>query len=300
MGILLGSDTRVVVHGITGRQASADLPFSIAYGTKVLAGVAPGHGGEAVEGVPVYNSTRDAVSAVGPVDLSVQYVPARDARAAVVDALDAGVKVVQLIAEGIPQRDVSHICAAAKEHGAVVNGPNSNGILTVGEAKVGIIGNAGWVFSPGVIGVASRSGGMTHEVSWELNRASSGVSTALSIGGDPMVGLSFRDVVELFDDDDATEGIVLVCDPGGVYELELIEWLPDRLATKPIVALLLGYFLDDMPRGAMFGHAGALIEDEHGRPIVKRRLLESAGIQVAETPEELAAVAVSLVAAQGR
>lgn len=291
MGILLSNATRVIVHGIRSRTASADLSFCIGYGTKFVAGVAPGRAGPTVSGIPVFDTASSAAAELGPIDFSVQYIPASRTKDSVLDALDAGIRTIQLIAEGVTQRDFAYIYAAANEYGARINGPNSNGIITVDQAKVGFIGNATWAFSKGHVGIISRSGGMTHEVAWALQEHGLGVSTALSIGGDAMVGLSFRDVVAMFDEDEDTDVIALVVDPGGRYELELVDSLPARKAEKPIMALLLGYFVESMPRGVSFGHAGALIEGNVGRPSVKRKFLEAAGIAVADSPEELAAMA---------
>lgn len=282
MSILLDSETKVLFQGITGTQAQTDLKFCRAYGTHVVAGVTPGRAGQLVDGVPVYDTVRDAVREHQPT-LSVLYVPARHVKAAALEAIEAGICTIQIISEGIPQRDFACIYQAAARSGVRVNGPNSNGIISVGRAKVGIIGNVDWCFRPGRVGIISRSGGMTHEIGWELAKRDMGVSTCVSIGGDYMIGLSFRDVLDLFADDPETDAVVMLCDPGGVYEVQAASFIREGGYSKPVVAYIGGRFIEDMPRGVSFGHAGAMIEGDFGRPSYKQKVLEEAGVQVADT-----------------
>ena len=281
------------MQGITGAQAQADSRFCLDYGTDIVAGVAPGRGGQVVHGIPVYETVRDALREHAAT-FSILYVPADRVKAAALEAIDAGIATVQIISEGIPYRDFASIYHAAQRAGVRVNGPNSNGIITPGQAKIGIIGNVSWCFEPGRIGIVSRSGGMTHEIGWELVKSGMGVSTCVSIGGDYMIGLSFRDVLELFADDPETDAVVMLCDPGGVYEAQAAAYMRARAYAKPVVAYIGGRFLEDMPRGVSFGHAGAMIEGESGRPSHKDKILREAGAQIAQT---IAAIPALLTAA---
>ncbi len=282
MSILLDASTKVIVQGITGAQAQADSKFCLEYGTNIVAGVAPGRAGQSVHGIPVYDTVRDAMSE-HDATFSILYVPASRVKEAALEAIDAGIATLQIISEGVPYRDFASIYQAAQRAGVRVNGPNSNGIITVGQAKIGIVGNVSWCFQPGRIGIISRSGGMTHEIGWELLRAGMGVSTCISIGGDYMIGLSFRDVLELFADDPGTDAVVMLCDPGGVYEEEAAEFIRAGAYAKPVAAYIGGRFIEDMPRGVSFGHAGAMIEGESGRPSHKEKILRQAGVHIADT-----------------
>ena len=293
MGILLDASTKVIVQGITGAQAQADSKFCLEYGTNIVAGVAPGRAGQTVHVIPVYDTVRDALRE-HDATFSILYVPAGRVKDAALEAIDGGIAMIQIISEGVPYRDFSTIYHAAERAGARVNGPNSNGIITVGQAKIGIVGNGSWCFQTGRIGIVSRSGGMTHEIGWELVRAGMGVSTCVSIGGDYMIGLSFRDVLELFADDPGTDAVVMLCDPGGVYEEEAAAFIRSGAYAKPVAAYIGGRFIEEMPRGVSFGHAGAMIEGESGRPSHKERILREAGVHIADT---IAAIPPLLVAA---
>jgi len=210
-------------------------------------------------------------------------VPAQQVKQAALEAIEAGITTLQIISEGVPCRDFSTLYHAARRAGARINGPNSNGIITVGQAKIGIVGNVNWCFQPGRIGIISRSGGMTHEIGWELVQAGMGVSTCVSIGGDYMIGLSFRDVLELFADDPDTDAVVMLCDPGGVYEDDAAEFIRASAYPKPVAAYIGGRFMEEMPHGVSFGHAGAMIEGESGCPSHKERVLREAGVHIADT-----------------
>lgn len=282
MSILLDASTKVIVQGITGAQAQADSKFCLEYGTNIVAGVAPGRAGQSVHGVPVYDTVADALRE-HDATFSILYVPASRVKEAALQAIAAGIKTLQIISEGVPYRDFAAIYQAARQAGARVNGPNSNGIITVGQAKIGIVGNVSWCFQPGRVGIISRSGGMTHEIGWELVQAGMGVSTCVSIGGDYMIGLSFRDVLELFAEDPDTDAVVMLCDPGGVYEEEAAELIRAGAYPKPVAAYIGGRFIEDMPRGVSFGHAGAMIEGESGRPSHKEKILREAGVHIAAT-----------------
>lgn len=288
MTILLDDKTRVLIQGATGAEAKRLIPTMRNYGTNIVAGVSPGRGGERIEGVPVY-STVAAARRAHEIDLSVLFIPARFAREAALEAIDAGVPVINVVAEGVPHHDAAEIIARAGQAGAMIIGPNSQGMLSPGKAKVG--GTGGEVpdlmFRPGPVGVVSRSGGMGAEISLALTRAGIGQSTYVAIGGDLLIGTDFVDILELFEKDPETKCVVMFGEPGTAREERAAEFIARGGFTKPLVAMIPGEFLETMGTPAPTSHTGALIERGVGAPSGKKRLLREAGARVAERFSEI-------------
>ncbi|MGB3222843.1 MAG: CoA-binding protein [Desulforhopalus sp.] len=294
MSILIDENTTVIIQGLSGFQASFDTEGSIRYGTKVLAGVVPGRGGETVLGLPIYNTVAEAVQRHNP-DVSVVYVPARGAKDAICEAVEAGVKLVLTLTEKVPNRDFSEAFRIARLHGARLLGPNCNGVISPGRSKIGILGNDPRYFTKGSVGIMSRSGGMIHEICNILSRAEIGQSTAVSIGGDAMVGTSFKEALELFEADDQTKAVVMYCEPGGRMEEEAAEFIAAEKFSKPVVVFIAGKFVEDMPGGMPFGHAGAIIEGGLGKPSAKIEAFKRAGVRVSERLDDIPAIIQEMI-----
>jgi succinyl-CoA synthetase alpha subunit len=282
VGILVNSLTRVVVQGITGREGSFHTKLMLEYGTRIVAGTSPGKGGTYVHGVPVYNSIYEAVGEQGPVDASVVFVPARFAPDAIYEAIDHGLRVIVVITEGIPLHDEVRFVNYARSRGVALVGPNCPGVITVGEAKLGIMPSH--VFRRGYVGVVSRSGTLTYEIVRELTKRGYGVSTAVGIGGDPVTGLDFVDVYSMFLQDPETRAVVLIGEIGGDAEERFASYYSKLAQRKPVVAYVAGR---TAPPGKRMGHAGAIISMGLGDYSSKRKALEGAGIPVAETPSQV-------------
>ncbi len=277
MSILVNRETRLLVQGITGREGSFHTEEMVEYGTPVVAGVTPGGKGKAVAGVPVFDTVADGVAQTGA-NVSIIYVPARFAPDAVFEAVDAGIPLVICITEGIPIADMIPVYAHVKRAGSRLLGPNCPGLITPGEAKVGIM--PGFIHAPGPIGLVSRSGTLTYEVVDALTRAGLGQTTAVGIGGDPIIGTSFIDAIALFQDDPATEAIVMIGEIGGSDEEDAARFIREHV-TKPVVGFIAGR---TAPPGKRMGHAGAIISGGTGTAAEKVAALEAAGVQVAERP----------------
>ncbi len=277
MSILAGKATKVLVQGITGTHGSFHTAKMLAYGTKVAGGVTPGKGGQSVHGVPVFNSVKDAVGATGA-DASVIYVPASYAVAAIREAGEAGIRLIVCITEGIPALDMARIKPWLGERKITLIGPNCPGIITPEECKIGIM--PGYIHKRGSIGVVSRSGTLTYEAVWQLSALGLGQSTCVGIGGDPVVGTSFLDVLALFESDPATEAVVLIGEIGGSSEEEAAAFIEEKMS-KPVVAFIAG---SNAPPGKRMGHAGAIISGGAGKASDKVKRLEQAGVTVAQSP----------------
>ncbi|HEX7128201.1 MAG TPA: CoA-binding protein [Thermodesulfobacteriota bacterium] len=288
MSILLDGSTRVLVQGITGREASLHVPYMQRYGTRIVAGVSPGKGGGEVHGVPVYDTVRDAVRA-HEVDLAVLFVSARFTRDAALETIESRVPVAVLLAEGVPHHDAAEIVERAREVGVRVIGPNSQGMISPGKAKVGGTGGdrPDLIFRPGPVGVISRSGGMGAEVAMALTKAGIGQSTYVAIGGDLVIGSEYTDLLPLFDADPDTRAVVLFAEPGTGREEAAAEFIARTGFAKPVVAFVSGEILERLPRGMHFGHTGALIEAGLGRPSQKKAALRAAGVRIAERFDDI-------------
>jgi len=277
VSILVNTETRLLVQGITGREGSFHTEQMVEYGTPVVAGVTPGGKGKSVAGVPVFDTVADGVAQTGA-NVSIIYVPARFAPDAIYEAVDAGIPLVVCITEGIPIADMIPVYAHVKRAGSRLLGPNCPGLITPGEAKVGIM--PGFIHAPGPIGLVSRSGTLTYEVVDALTRAGLGQTTAVGIGGDPIIGTSFIDAIALFQGDPATEAIVMIGEIGGSDEEDAARFIRERV-TKPVVGFIAGR---TAPPGKRMGHAGAIISGGTGTAAEKVAALEAAGVRVAERP----------------
>lgn len=288
MSILVDEDTRVLIQGITGREASEKVPEMIEYGTEVVAGVTPGKGGQEVEDVPVYDTVAEALNEHPGINTSLVYVPAFAAKDAVFEALENGIPLVNIVTERIPVKDAWRIYEKAREEDARVVGPTSVGIISPGKCKLGPIGGSepGEVYKPGKVGIISKSGGMTTETAWVVKQAGYGVSTAAGLGGDVIAGTSFADALKLFEEDDQTEVVVMFGELGGTYEEKAAELLENGGFTKPLVAFIAGKFTENMP-SKKYGHAGAIIRGDRGTPSGKIQVLEEAGAHVVEVHHEI-------------
>lgn len=282
MSILIDKKTRLLVQGITGNEGLFHTQQMLNYGTNVVAGVTPGKGGEWVlDGkVPVFDSVRIAQGATG-VNTSVIFVPARFAADAIYEAADAGIPLVVCITEGIPVQDMMRVRNYLDQKGIRLVGPNCPGLLTPGETKVGII--PGDISIPGNVGVVSRSGTLTYEVLYALKQVGLGATTCVGIGGDPVNGTSFIDVLGMFESDPHTDKIVLIGEIGGTDEEKAAEFIADHL-TKPVVAFIAG---QSAPPGKRMGHAGAIVEGGSGTAVEKIKALQDVGVQVASHPEQI-------------
>ncbi len=284
MSILVGKDTRLVVQGITGREGAFHAQQMIDYGTKVVAGVTPGKGGEwAVGNTPIFDTVKESVDATGA-NTSIIYVPARFAPDAIIEAADAGIELIICITENIPVIDMVQVRAYIDSLPTRLIGPNCPGLITPGEAKVGIM--PGHIHTPGTVGLVSRSGTLTYEVVYALTARGIGQSTAVGIGGDPIIGTKFIDVLQMFQDDPATEQVVMIGEIGGTDEQVAAEFIANNM-TKPVVGFIAG---QTAPPGRRMGHAGAIISGGEGTAEEKIAALKEAGASVARHPDEIAAI----------
>ena len=282
MAIFVDKNTRLLVQGITGREGEFHSLQMIDYGTQIVAGVTPGKGGQmACDGqVPVFDTAAEAVAATEP-NVSVVYVPARFAADAILEAADAGIPLVVCITEGVPVLDMIRVCAYLDQKGARLVGPNCPGLLSPGEAKVGIM--PGHIAIPGPVGVVSRSGTLTYEVVYALTVRGIGQTTCVGIGGDPIIGTTFVDVLEMFEKDPLTEQVVLIGEIGGSDEERAARFVAERM-TKPVTAFIAGR---TAPPGKRMGHAGAIIQGGTGTAAEKIAAFEAVGVRVAEHPEQI-------------
>lgn len=288
MSIFVDEDTKVLVQGITGREASEKVPEMLDYGTDIVAGVTPGKGGQEVEGVPVYDTVAEAVEEHPEINTSLVYVPPFAAKDAIFEALEHGIKTLNVITERIPTKDAWKIYQRVEEEDATLVGPTSVGIISPGKSKLGPIGGnePDKVYEPGKVGVISKSGGMTTETSWVVRQAGYGVSTAAGLGGDVIAGTTFEDALRKFEEDDQTEAVVMFGELGGTYEEKAAELLEEGEFTKPLIVYITGKFTEDMPE-KKYGHAGAIIRGDRGKPSKKEEKLREAGAHVADVHHEI-------------
>ncbi len=280
MAILVGKDTKLLIQGITGREGLFHTEQMIEYGTNVVGGVTPGKGGEWALGKPVFDTVKAARDATGA-NATVIYVPAAFAADAIYEAIDAGIELIVCITEGVPVKDMMQVRAYLDQSNSRLIGPNCPGLLTPGRAKVGIM--PGHIAMPGAIGVVSRSGTLTYEVMYALTQRGMGQSTCVGIGGDPVNGTNFIDVLQMFEDDPQTEKVVLIGEIGGTDEEKAAQFIASHM-TKPVVAFIAG---QTAPPGKRMGHAGAIVEGGAGTAEGKIKALNAAGVRVAEHPEQI-------------
>ncbi|HVF51999.1 MAG TPA: succinate--CoA ligase subunit alpha [Actinomycetota bacterium] len=289
MSILIDNDTRLVVQGLTGREGSFHAGRNKDYGTKLVAGVTPGKGGADVDGVPVFDTVREAVDATGA-NTSMVFVPPRFAADAILESHDAGIDVIIAITEGIPAMDMARTVPYIRRSGRDVAliGPNCPGVISPGKANVGI--TPGEICTPGPVGLVCRSGTLTYQIVHELTQRGIGQSTCVGIGGDPIPGSDFIDILQRFQADDETELVVLVGEIGGDAEERAAAWVKDNM-TKPVVAYIAGF---TAPPGKRMGHAGAIVSGSKGTAQAKKEALEAAGIRVGTNPTEVAEIVAEI------
>ena len=281
MGIIINADTKAIVQGITGKQGSYHTKLMLDYGTKIVAGVVPGKGGTVANGVPVYDTVKETVEAYSP-NASIIFVPAPFAEDAVLEAIANKIKTIVVVTEHLPIKDAISIMAYANRSQVTIIGPNTPGIITPGQCKLGIM--PANIFKPGGIGVVSRSGTLTYEIASGLTAKGLGQSTCVGVGGDPVVGLNFIDALELFKKNPETKAVVLIGEIGGNMEELTAEYIAQEGYPKPIVAYIAGRFA---PSGRRMGHAGAIILGKQGTAQGKIEALINAGVKVAEKPGEV-------------
>lgn len=283
MSILVGKNTRLLVQGITGREGAFHTQQMKEYGTNVVAGMTPGKGGEWVHGVPVFDTVKEAVSTTDA-NTSIIYVPARSAADSIMEAADAGINLIICITEGVPVLDMVRVRSFLSQKEARLIGPNCPGVITPGEAKIGIM--PGHIHKPGNVGLVSRSGTLTYEVVQALTDRGVGQSTAVGIGGDPIIGSNFIDILNLFESDPLTYHVVLIGEIGGTDEQKAARFITEKMS-KPVTAFIAGR---TAPAGKRMGHAGAIIEGGEGTAEEKIKAFEAVGVPVAQLPEEVAAI----------
>jgi succinyl-CoA synthetase alpha subunit len=288
MAVLIDKDTKLVVSGITGREGTFHATNNKNYGTNVVAGVTPGKAGQSVEGIPVFNTFRDSVEQTGA-NVAMVFVPPRFAADSILEAADAGIPLVICITEGIPAHDELRVYTHLQRTGTRLVGPNCPGILSPGKANVGIIPAS--FFKEGNVGVVSRSGTLTYQIGNTLAQAGFGNSSIVGIGGDPVPGSSFIDIIELFQADDQTELIVLSGEIGGDAEERAADYIAEHV-TKPVVAYIAGF---TAPPGKTMGHAGAIVSGSKGTAAAKAEALEAKGVRVGRTPTQVAELAIEIL-----
>ena len=287
MSVLVGNNTRLVIQGITGTEGSFHGQQMIEYGTNIVAGVTPGKGGQEALGVPVFNSVQEAVEKQSA-NTSVIFVPPKFAAGAMMESIDANMDLIICITEGIPASDMVKVNHALENNKTRLVGPNCPGVITPGQAKIGIM--PGFIHTPGNIGIMSRSGTLTYEAVHQIGAHGLGQSTVIGIGGDPIIGTTFIDMLELFATDEGTEGVVMIGEIGGTAEEEAAQWVLDNNFSKPIVSFIAG---QTAPSGRRMGHAGAIIAGGKGTALEKMEELKKAGITVVESPADIGQAMVS-------
>jgi succinyl-CoA synthetase alpha subunit len=288
MSILVNKDTRVICQGITGSAGTFHTAGCLAYGTKMVGGVTPGKGGQTVEGLPVFDTVEQAVNETGA-DATMIFVPAAFTADAILEALDAGIQTIAAITEGVPALDMVRVYENVRASESTLIGPNCPGIITPEECKIGIM--PGYIHQKGKVGVMSRSGTLTYEAVWQTTNLRLGQSTCVGLGGDPIVGTSFIDLLEMFEDDDQTEAILMIGEIGGTAEEEAAAFVA-RHVTKPVAAFIAGR---TAPPGKRMGHAGAIISGGKGTADEKIAALKAANIEVAESPADMGSAVVRAI-----
>jgi succinyl-CoA synthetase alpha subunit len=281
MSVLVNKDSKIVVQGFTGKEGSFHAGQMIEYGTQVIGGVTPGKGGSEHMGKPVFNTVHDAVSQAGA-NVSIIFVPPAFAADAIMEAAEAGIKVIVCITEGIPVQDMVKVKAYLEGKDVVLIGPNCPGVITPEEAKVGIM--PGFVFKKGRVGVVSKSGTLTYEAADQIVKAGMGISTAIGIGGDPIVGTPTKDAVKMLMEDPETDGIVMIGEIGGNYEAVASEYIKSTRNKKPVVGFIAG---QTAPKGRTMGHAGAIVGGHEDTAEAKMKIMEECGIHVVKSPADI-------------
>lgn len=280
MSVLINKDSKVIVQGFTGSEGTFHSEQMIEYGTTIVGGVTPGKGGTTHLGKPVFNTVNEAVSSTGA-DVSIIFVPPAFASDAILEAASSGIRVIICITEGIPVADMIKVKDYLKDLDCTLVGPNCPGVITAGEAKVGIM--PGFIFQKGSIGIVSKSGTLTYEAVDQISKVGLGQTTAIGIGGDPIIGTTTKEAVELLMNDDETNGIIMIGEIGGNLEAEAGMWIKEN-GTKPVVAFIAG---DTAPKGRTMGHAGAIVGGESDTAAAKKKILRDCGVHVVDSPADL-------------
>jgi succinyl-CoA synthetase alpha subunit len=289
MAVLVNKESKVIVQGFTGSEGTFHAGQMIEYGTNVVGGVTPGKGGQTHLDRPVFNSVAEAVEKAGA-DVSIIFVPPAFAADAIMEAAEAGIKVIVAITEGIPIADMTKVKSYITNKDCTLIGPNCPGVITAGQAKVGIM--PGFIFKEGKIGIVSKSGTLTYEAADQISKAGLGVTTAIGIGGDPIIGTTTRDAVQLLIADPETEGIVVIGEIGGNLEAEAAQWIKEY-GTKPVVGFIAG---ETAPKGRTMGHAGAIVGGENDTAEAKKRIMRDCGITVVDSPAHIGKAMAELFA----
>lgn len=288
MSVLVNKDSKIIVQGFTGKEGTFHAEQMIEYGTQVVGGVTPGKGGQTHLGLPIFNTVKDAVDQAGA-DVSIIFVPPAFAADAVMEAADAGIKVIICITEGIPVEDMVKVQAYVDQRDVTLIGPNCPGVITSEEAKVGIM--PGFIFKKGKVGIVSKSGTLTYEAADQVVKAGYGISTAIGIGGDPIIGTTTKEAVELFMNDPETECIVMIGEIGGQLEAEAARWIKAN-GTKPVVGFIAG---QTAPKGRTMGHAGAIVGGAEDTAQAKMAIMEECGIHVVSSPADIEATVAKVL-----
>lgn len=288
MSVLVNKDSRIIVQGFTGKEGTFHAEQMIEYGTNVVGGVTPGKGGQTHLGLPIFNTVKDAVVEAGA-DVSIIFVPPAFAADAVMEAAEAGIKVIICITEGIPVEDMVKVQAYVDQRDVTLIGPNCPGVITSEEAKVGIM--PGFIFKKGKVGIVSKSGTLTYEAADQVVKAGYGISTAIGIGGDPIIGTTTKEAVELFMNDPETECIVMIGEIGGQLEAEAARWIKEN-GTKPVVGFIAG---QTAPKGRTMGHAGAIVGGADDTAQAKMAIMEECGIHVVASPADIGATVAKVL-----
>jgi succinyl-CoA synthetase alpha subunit len=281
MSVLVNKDSKIIVQGFTGSEGSFHAQQMIEYGTNVVGGVTPGKGGQTHLDRPVFNTVSDAVQETGA-DVSIIFVPPAFAADAIMEAADSGIKVIVTITEGIPVKDMVVVKEYLRDKDCVMVGPNCPGVMTSGEAKVGIM--PGFIFEKGRVGVVSKSGTLTYEAVDQLTKAGLGQTTAIGIGGDPIIGTSMKEAVEMLLKDEETEGVVMIGEIGGDMEAQAARWIKDSGINKPVVGFIAG---ETAPKGRTMGHAGAIVGGSDDTAQAKKKIMRECGINVVDSPADI-------------
>ena len=281
MSVLVNKDSKIIVQGFTGSEGSFHAEQMISYGTQIVGGVTPGKGGQTHLNKPVFNTVKDAVDAVGA-DTSIIFVPPAFAADAIMEAADAGIKVIVTITEGIPVADMVKASSYVKERNTRLVGPNCPGVITPEEAKVGIM--PGFVFKKGNVGIVSKSGTLTYEAADQVVKEGLGITTAIGIGGDPIIGTTTKEAVELLMNDKETECIVMIGEIGGQLEADAARWVHEQGNPKPVVGFIAG---ETAPKGRTMGHAGAIVGGAEDTAEAKKKIMSECGIHVVDSPAEI-------------
>ena len=288
MSVLVNKNSKVIVQGFTGSEGSFHAGQMIEYGTNVVGGVTPGKGGQMHLDRPVFNTVEDAVKATGA-DVTIIFVPPAFAADAILEAADAGIKVIVTITEGIPVADMVKVKSHIGKYDCTLIGPNCPGVMTAGEAKVGIM--PGFIFNPGRIGIVSKSGTLTYDAVDQITKAGLGQSTAIGIGGDPIIGTTTLEAVKLLMADKDTDGIIMICEIGGDLEVKAARWIKEN-GTKPVVGFIAG---ETAPKGRTMGHAGAIVSGDDESAAAKKKIMRECGIHVVDSPAQIGKKMAELV-----